>query len=143
MAPPQNGPIVSFLAVGMFCMCAPLAFIIPNIQTRSALRHILNGTWKLPPGADPALFATAGSKLMMLRQTTMIVGLALLEGPAFMACISYLLEAQVFVLGLVGAAVILMLGKFPTEARIRAWLERQAAVLSDMRQEAESSSSEQ
>jgi hypothetical protein len=149
LAPPQNMPMISFIAVAMFCMCVPLSFIIPSVQIRSALWRILQGRWSVPldPEVDPAVraqirmsYATAGDKLMLVRQTTMIVAFALLEGSAVMACLSYLLEGQPFVLAIVGADVFFMLCKFPTEGRIRAWLERQAVLLGEMRQEVESTS---
>lgn len=146
MTAPPNLPIVSLVAVAMFCTNAPLSFVVPSIQIRSALRQILQGKWSaVGSEVDPAvrtkiamMYATAGDKLMLLRQTTMIVGMALLEGSAFMGCLSYLLEGQPFVLAVVGADVFFMLCKFPTEGRVRAWLDRQAAVLDNMRQAASS-----
>ncbi len=70
-----------------------------------------------------------------MRQTTLIVGLAPLEGTAFLGCIAYLIEANPLALAVVGVAVCLMLYKFPTEGRVRTWLEQQAAVLNGMREE--------
>src|SRR5207237_8078997 len=107
-------------------------FIGPGLSTRSALRQILAGTWL--PG-NQAAFATGGAKLMGLRMATLIVGLAMLEGTAFFGCIAYLLEAHPLALAVVGVAVVLMLCKFPTEARGRAWLERQADRLNELRQQ--------
>jgi Short C-terminal domain len=134
LAPPGGLPILSLLAVAMLAVCAPLAFVIPRIQTQSALRQIISGSWQLPPGFDPMLFATSGAKLMAVRHSTLILGLALLEGPAFLACIAYLLEAQAFALGLIGVAIALMLYKFPTESRVRTWLERQVNQLAELHQ---------
>jgi hypothetical protein len=133
LAPPQGLPLLSLVAVVMLAAEAPLAFIVPGMMTRSALRQIVAGTWKLPPGQDATLFATAGAKLMGVRQASLIAGLALLEGAAFTGCIAYLLEAQVLALGVVGVAILLMLCQFPTEGRVRAWLERQAQALTELR----------
>jgi hypothetical protein len=137
MGPPGGLPIVSLMAVVMLGVLGPLAFIVPGILTKAALRQILTGAWKTPPGADPTAFATVGAKLMAVRQTTMILGLALLEGTAFTGCTAYLMEAQPFVPGVVGVAIVLMLCKFPTAARVRAWLERQAEALTELRQQQE------
>jgi hypothetical protein len=138
MAPPRALPVVSFVAVAMLAICAPLAFVIPRMQTRLALRRILTGTWKAPDGFPPTHEITGGAKLMNVCQTTLIVGLALLQGSAFMGCMAYLLEAEPLTLGVIGVAIVLMLWKFPTERRVRAWLERQAEVLTDLRQQEDS-----
>jgi hypothetical protein len=135
MLPPRRLPIQSLVAVAMSAVCAPLAFVLPRMQTHSALRRITTGTWQVPPGANPKAFATGGAKLMAVRLATMVVGLALLEGAAFMGCIAYLLEAQALALGVIGVAAALMLCKFPTENRVRAWLERQADVLAELGQQ--------
>jgi hypothetical protein len=114
-APPGDLPILSLLAVAFFVIQAPLSFIVPRFQLRTALRQIASATWKLPPGASATDFRTDASKLLAVRQTSMIVGLALLEGAAFFACIAYLLEAQPWVLATVLAAVLLMIVTFPSE----------------------------
>ena len=105
-APPPDVPMISWMAVAMLSITAPLAFIIPRILTRSALRRIVAGTWQMPGGVPPAVYATEGDKLMAVRQTTLIVGLALLEGPAFFGCLAYLLEGQPLALGVVAVPVV-------------------------------------
>ena len=104
---------------------APLAFIVRRLHTRTALRQIASGAWPLPPGADAAAFASDTAKLLAVRQTTMLISWAMVEGAAFFGCIAYLLEAQPFTLAVVGVAVLLMLVDFPTERGVSAWLERQ------------------
>jgi hypothetical protein len=54
-----------------------------------------------------------------------IIGLALLEGAAFFADVAYMQEGQPLALGVAGAAVMLILLRFPTESRLRGWLELQ------------------
>jgi hypothetical protein len=132
---PGNLPMISIVAVVFLAVTAPLAFIVPGFQTRAALRQIASGTWQLPLGANAAGFSTDASKLLAVQQNAMVVGLALLEGTAFFGCIAYLVEAQPFACGLVVLAVILMLLKFPTEGRVRAWLEHQADQLVELRQQ--------
>jgi hypothetical protein len=135
LASPRDLPTFSLVAVLMLGACAPLAFVLPGIQTRVALRRILEGTWTMGPAVSPTTLATDAAKLLVVRQTTLIVGLALLEGAAFMGCMAYLLGAQVLSLGVVGVAVALMLCKFPTAGRVRAWLGRQADVLNELRRQ--------
>jgi hypothetical protein len=64
----------------------------------------------------------------------MIVGLALLEGTAFLGILAYLIEAQPLALGVTGIAILCMLLKFPTRSRVQAWLERQTEQLTELRQ---------
>ena len=107
-------------------------------MTGNALRKIAAGTWQPPTGSNPSSFASDNSKLLGLRQGTLIVRLALLESAAFFGCIAYLLEGQMFVLSEVLVAVFLMLASFPTFYRVRYWLELQADRLSQLREEAAS-----
>jgi len=133
MAAPGPLPIQAIVAVAMLVICGSLAFVIPSIQTHSALQRIAADSWQIPPGTDPKAFATDDAKLLAVRQVTLLIGLALLEGVAFMGCIAYLLEGQTLALGVIGVAVALMLCKFPTENRVRAWLERQIEALEELR----------
>jgi hypothetical protein len=70
-----------------------------------------------------------------VQQGTLVVGLGLLSSAAFMGCIAFLLEAQGLLLGVIGVAFLLMLWKFPTEGRVRAWLDRQTERLTELRQQ--------
>ncbi len=126
-------PVVSLIAVLLLMTNAPLSYVVPRLQAQAALKQIAAGTWKAPPGADAADFGSDAGKLLAVRQTSMIIGLALLEGVAFLGCIAFMLEGQVFALAVVGVAYLLMLTQFPTEGRISAWIERQLAVLAETR----------
>ena len=135
--PAQPLPVISLMAVAMLAVCGPLAFVIPAVVTKTALRQILSGAWRPPAGTDPVMSATVGGQLMGVRQTTLILGMALLEGTAFLGCVAYMSEARPFALAVVGVAILLMLCKFPTEAGVRAWLVRQADTLASLRQQQE------
>jgi len=135
IAPAGNLPMISVAAVILLAVQAPLAFIVPSLQTRTALRQIASGTWQLPPGANATAFSTDAVKLLAVRQTTMVVSLALLESAAFLGGIAYLLEAQPFALGVVLVVILLMVMNFPTEGRVRGWLEWQTDQLAELRQQ--------
>jgi hypothetical protein len=124
-APPADLPLISLLAIGMAVITFPLGLIFPGITSRSALRLIAAGTWAPPQNVDPASFSSDAAKLMTVRLTSMIIGLALLEGTAFFGAIAFLLEAQPFVLAVPGVAIVLMVVQFPTEERLRAWVSEQ------------------
>jgi hypothetical protein len=131
-----NPPIISFVAVLIWAVQAPLAIVIPGLQTRNGLKSIGSVGRPAPGGANPASFSTDANRLLALRQTTLITSLALLEGAAFFAGVSYLLEGRVFVLAVVVVALLQMLMNFPTEYRVRTWLETQIDQLALLRQQA-------
>ncbi len=131
--PPQGAPLISLIAAGFLGVLAIASFLVPAAIMRSTLQRIAAGTWKPAPGMEVP--ATDAGKLMVLYQTTLIVGLAMLEGPGFFGGIAYLLEAQAFALGIVAVGIILMLARFPTESRVRRWLEVQEEQLGRARQE--------
>jgi hypothetical protein len=132
-APVRDLPVLSVVAVVMLASCAPLAFLLPAIRTRSALQRIAAGTWQTPPDLDPEQYANVPVRLLFIRQLNLLIGLALLEGAAFMGCIAYMLEAHPISAGVVGVAVGLMVLQFPTRGRVRVWLERQMDQLAQLR----------
>ncbi len=130
--PLGNLPMISIMVVLFFIIQAPLSFLLPALMVRGQLRRIAadaRGPWS----SNPSLYATAGGKLMALFQTSMLIGLALLEGTALFGCIAYWMEAQLFTLGIVCLCLVLMLLRFPTAGRVRAWLERQGEALNALR----------
>jgi hypothetical protein len=94
----------------------------PAYQERSSLRQIAAGTWTPAKGLLGGDSDTA--KLLAVRQQVLLLGLAGLEGTAFFGCIAYFVEAQPLALAAIAAAVALMLAHFPTEGRLRYWLDR-------------------
>jgi hypothetical protein len=127
--------VVSIVALVFFAIQAPLAFLVPQFLTRSALRQIASGSWKVPLGAKAADFPSDASKLLAVEQTSMIIGLALLNGAAYLACIAYLVEAQAWVLAIALGAVSLMLVKFPTAGRVQSLLAEQVDQLDQLRRQ--------
>jgi hypothetical protein len=127
-------PIISVVALAMLATCVPLSLIVPNTILRGAVQRIAAGTWKAPEGVDAAQFASDEAKLLAARQTTMIVGNALLEGAGTIACVAYMLEGQTFALTTAAVVVLFMVFQFPTQGRIREWLERHVALVTELRQ---------
>jgi hypothetical protein len=113
--------VVSIVAVVLFATNAPLSVAMPGIVSRNALRPL-------------AASASPVDGLMALRQTTLIIGLALLEGAAMLACIAFFLECHVIDLIVVGLALAFMAARFPTRNRVHAWLAQQQAALEELRQ---------
>jgi hypothetical protein len=136
VAAPLGPPLMSILLVALLSVNVPLAFLIPGMQIRAALKRIATGTWRPPTPANPSAYSTDAAKLLAVRQTAMIINLAFLEGTAFFGCIAYLLEGQTFVLAVVVLVMALMVLIFPTQSRIRVWLEQQTDRLAELRQQA-------
>jgi hypothetical protein len=135
LGPPQDLPIVSLIAAVILVLNAPLVFVMPQILTQSSVKQIAAGTWKAPQGVSGASFNTDADKLLAVKQRTLLISLALIEGAAFCALIGFLLEGQYLALGVVGLAVVLMLALFPTEGRVRSWLDQQLQRVADLRAE--------
>jgi hypothetical protein len=110
---------ISIVALVLFATNAPLSLVLPGLVTTNSLRQLATST-------------SAVDRLLALRQTTLIIGLALVEGAAMLACIAFFLECHVLDLVVVGLALILMLARFPTRNRVRAWLAQQLAALEEL-----------
>jgi hypothetical protein len=133
LGPPQSQPILSLMALGTLAFMAVTSVVLPNNMVRQGLRRIARGEFQ-PPSAAAASPTADAEQILGLRQVTLIVSLALIEGPAFLGCIAYLLEGRLYVLGVVGLALALMLIRFPTEGSVRAWMRQQLDWLEQARQ---------
>jgi hypothetical protein len=131
----NDTPLISIVALMIFAVQVPMSFVVPGMQTRDGLNKIMAGTWRTPRGSNPSEFEEDAAKLMVLRQTTLITSLALLEGAALFAGVAYLIEGRVFILAVPAVVVLQMLTSFPTEYRVRTWLEAQIDRLELLRQE--------
>ncbi len=140
---PRNGPgigppglerlFLSLVAVLLLVACGAASVLLPWLLTQSALRKIARGTWQPPPQANPGDYGSDAARLLAVRQTSHIVGLAPLEAAAFFACIAYMMERQPLALAVAGVALLLILIQFPTQGREEAWLERQTEWLAEAR----------
>lgn len=130
LAPPSGLPVVSLLAIGLLVLDAPLAFLLPNLQTQSALRQLAAGDPVVLPGVQSGPDVP---RLLALRQTTLLVSLGILAGSAILSGVAFLLEGQVWVLLVAAVALLLMAVQFPTAGRVRGWLEQKRVQLEDLR----------
>ena len=74
------------------------------------------------------------AKLLMLLNTTTIVGAALLEGAAFANLVAFMLEGQVYSLILAALMLVGILLAIPTRRRVEDWLEVQSRRIQEFRQ---------
>jgi choline-glycine betaine transporter len=130
--PAQALPVISYAALAFAVMAVPMSLLIPSVVVKNGRKQIARGTWT-PPVQGTGTFPQGpfGNtvRLAAVYQTSLIVGAALNEGPAFFALIAYLLERLPAILGV---AVLLILGvaaRFPTRARVEQWIDAQKELL--------------
>jgi hypothetical protein len=117
-APPAEGalPVVTLVAVFFALALALLAAFFPGVPMRALQR-------RLAASASPS--AGDAHSLLTLRYTVLLMAISFLGGAAYIGAAAYVVEAQLLALAVVVGAVLLMLLRFPTEARMRAWLTRE------------------
>jgi hypothetical protein len=118
----QPLPIISIVAVVMLASVIVPALVVPAAMAKGQLEQIARGD-----GRDDL------AKLLGLKQTTMIITMALFEGAAFTGCIALLMERQLWALAVPLVALAVMFFNFPTENGVRNWLEMQARRVQELR----------
>jgi hypothetical protein len=123
--PPPARPLLTSIGVG-FTFVELLVFaIVPG-------RMVTGGRKGIAQGKSSYGFATDEvGCLAGLYQSTMIVGLALLEGVAFFLLIAYLIEGELLSLVIAGFLLALMVLQFPQRSRVESWIEKQQEKLSE------------
>lgn len=92
-------PIISYVGLAVAGGCAVVGVVLPRVLAR-----------QMPATAETY-------------QTTLIIGAALFESPAFLNLTAYMLEGQAFSLAVAGVMLVFILLLFPTVGRVREWLE--------------------
>jgi len=125
LAPAQGPvPVVTVVSAFVALAAALLAAFLPGVLTRATQRRLA--------AAPPAKAADADG-LLAVRHTALVLSLVLLEGATVLGAVAYMLEAHALALAVVVGAVLMMLLRFPTEARVRAWLNRELGRLAARR----------
>jgi tellurite resistance protein TehA-like permease len=132
-APPEM-PTITYIAVPFGLSVVAAYSFLPNAVAAGARRRIAQGIWYRGPHA-PALGRPLSDreKLLVVYNTRLIVGAALLESVAFYLLIAYLLEGIPWSL----AGAVLFAGgiaaQFPTRPGVERWLEAQMDLLQQER----------
>jgi hypothetical protein len=130
-APPPAGlPIISYIALAMAVSVLVLSFVVPKLIVSNARSQIAKGTAPKTGKAEEA----EAAEFLPVYQTQLIIGAALLEGGAFFAAIAYMLERSPLALVAAGVLLGLLVTRFPTTERVRAWIEKQLELLQQQRQ---------
>ncbi|MCI0682377.1 MAG: hypothetical protein L0Y71_09750 [Gemmataceae bacterium] len=120
-------PVISMVAGAFLLITGPMSFVMPAAITQAGLKQIAAG------GEHYDL-----TRLLGLKQTAMIVGMALLEGTAFLGLIAFLVERQPAVLAVPALALAGMLMRFPTQNSVRNWMEQHGRRVLELRQDRQS-----
>jgi hypothetical protein len=118
-------PLLSLMGCAMLAVNLPLSVIVPSVMAK-------NGVRQLAARADQNIQTFTG-ELINVWQASFIVSRALLEGAGFLGALAYMVERHWLGLAVALAVALIMLVTFPTEGRIRSWVERQQATLDEMR----------
>lgn len=120
---PEQLPIITIIAFAMLAADFAMTLIVPRQIVAAGIQRIaqsrVSGDLKM---------------LLGLRQTSLIITLALFEGPAFVGCVAFLIERQVYALAVPILALVGMAMHFPTENSLRDWLERHGRQVLELRQ---------
>jgi hypothetical protein len=119
----DHNPVMSILPFVMLAGCLVAMVIVVRQMEVAGLQRIAD------VDAESDLV-----QLLGLKQTTLIVTLALFEGPAFFGCIALLIEQQLYVIAVPLVALAGMALNFPTRHSIRNWLEIKARRVLELRQ---------
>lgn len=125
-APGQALPVITVAAFTFAAIFVPLSLVVPGLFSDAARKRIAQGKWivgKVPPGVAAPI--TDAGRLALVYQTRKIIGVALTEGPAFLALIAYMLEGAPAALGLAIALIVGVAARVPQRAQVVQWIEAQ------------------
>ncbi len=109
---PAKSPMLALIGAGMAVMAVVVRFIVPTI--------IVNGAKaRLKEASTTEVMA----QLAGLYQTKMIIGMAVLEGAAFVSLIAYITEKQFWSYGVVAFLLGVMAISFPSQGQFEGWAE--------------------
>ncbi len=113
-------PIALLFAASMI----PMSLLIPNLIAKQQFQGMKGAT--LAAGGESAGFegwGRAAAELLPIFTTTHIIRMALLEGAAFFCLIAFMIEGKALALLAAAILLILMIAAYPTQSRVRNWLE--------------------
>jgi len=131
-AAPAGGETMTLLALIVGLTCGLTSYVLPRSFAASNRQRIAENTWTPVKGAT-SVPQTDAEKLLTGYQTKTIIGVALLEGAAFLAITAYMLEGQVLSMVMAGILLAGMLAFFPTLASAEAWLDHELRSLKEER----------
>jgi hypothetical protein len=135
-APPPAGrtPVLTYLGLFLLLAAVPAAFVLPAVATRGPLEAIQREAAARPAAALTSEEETFWGRLLAVRQTMLILGMAPLEAAGFFNGVAFIVERDPLALGATIGALILQATRFPTFAGVAAWLHQQTEAIAARRQ---------
>jgi len=136
---PPDMPILTYMAIAAAPAAIVVATLFPGVVLRSQRQAILDGRQAFPTSdsgsiAQSADIADSTQTYFGGYQTALIIRSAILEGAAFFAVTSYLLESMWWSLVVAVVLLLFILVGFPTQSRAEDAVERERRAVEELRQ---------
>jgi hypothetical protein len=115
-------PLLTYLAVALGGLLFVAHVVVPRAIAAASMRRIARGQAITKRPADSDLGGEVG-QLVVVYQQRLIVSAALLEAPAILALIAYIVEGLWPALLVVGISLLALATRFPTMYGLQTWLE--------------------
>jgi hypothetical protein len=129
---PQPGGDAGVLALVGYAM-APIGLVLSRVMQAMVIKgsrqQIIAGTYAKPTG--PLAELSERGALFTVYQSSLLVGGALLEGPAFVCITAFLIEGSWPALVLAGGLLLALLAMLPRTERVTQWIEAQHRLLNE------------
>jgi len=111
-------PIVSYVMAALAVITLMMSFVMPAVVVAQMRRQVGE--------LSPEKRAVA---LLPAFQTKTLLGCASCEGGAFGNLVAFISEQQIWTLGIAGVLLLVILGRFPTEAGIENFVQRELEII--------------
>jgi hypothetical protein len=136
VAAPQE-PIITYIAYAFAIVAGIASLVVPNVVSGRSRQSLIGGDvsqWGLVKNIPNAAELGEIVPLAAIYQTRTIIGAALCEGAAFLACVAYLIEHQRPVLFVAGGLLLMILCRIPTVSGLESSIESESTTIQQMRQ---------
>lgn len=114
---PKDFPLVSYIMAAMGAGTLVMSFVIPGIVLAPMGREL---------GAVPG--EKQAETVLPSYQTKLLLGCASCEGGAFANLVAFIVEQQWWSVGIAGLLLLVILSRFPTEARLENFVREQIEI---------------
>ncbi|QDT95704.1 hypothetical protein [Gimesia aquarii] len=120
-APGDDLPVITYGGIGIAALMLVLRFFVPDMMARNQFKQAMQ-TAKAEGNEDEEEML---GKFYQIFLTRLIIGMALLEGAAFLNLVAVMAENQP--LGFVPVAILLlaMIASVPTKSKLDGWIRNQ------------------
>ncbi|MGD9634290.1 MAG: hypothetical protein AB7G28_03160 [Pirellulales bacterium] len=135
---PPEMPMLSYMAIAIAPAAILVALLYPGFVRRRERKAIVSGTTAsnaVSPSGTPLTYVE--QQLMPLvggYQTALIIRSAILEGAAFFALVTYMIEGQTSSLIAAGMLLLFILAGMPTRGRVEEAVGHERRAIEELRQ---------